>query len=1207
MIFCRTAATFAIIAGIAVRLMAADPLPPESSLPGRDAALPPVGLPQGAMPGEASLPAGEPAEAVGDTPDESTLPPREPPVDDNPDDRFDEATPGDQRPILRLNYSGHIGEIRDVQILDGGRRMVSAGKDKDLHVWSRDPRDERRWVAERTIRWQVWRGPRGWINDLDVDGGRVAVGGYGAMGGNGEVLVFDVATGQRTATLVEYDKAHRQVIDSVAWSDDGRQMATADLAGRVVRWQSDAAGRWVPTIVADEDLTTHGAVVAEQIAEARGFHPIAWLGGQVLHPVLESPPGQGTALPRWRILRSGGDDDQPLPGTIDGVVADVRVGGDGQVIVAAALNEAAVLIWKRGAGGNFILNKIPVGGPPLFVSLDDDAGRLLVGLEDRPGVAPAVVRMFDLSGVDPVYMAELPLDQTAVAGCFDGPNAVVLAVGSECRVHEIVGGQFVEKPRQTLDSPIRPVLRVAASAPTIAATLDPAGVDLIDQPKPLRVAISRAVDEAGKKAITEVFDCRSVTLRPAGEGADGQFLPAQRLIDTWTVRPSPTDPERFALFAGDRAAGDLPLDIFSGPPTTCSTVATGLGNLVVVGTGGQNNVYVFDADANIPAGQMLTPRRIFRGHQQTVRSTSATADGRYLFSGGDDGLVMVWNLDAVAAEPSINRWGAVWTIDNGQLLVDRIDEAGPLYFRGVRAGDSLRAIAWTDRLGVEQTFDNPAAISQALADVPWTAQVAFDFDRQGTAVARFQMFPAWYPLATVMIDEDRNWAMWTPPGIYDASITGDRRFGWQLNRGLFRPVEFFRADQFRRTLQRPAVMRGLLDAGSLAGAMRSQLSGGPPSNEDAISGQIRSRPQIEILTPVADEVLDGSTIEVAAEVTCPPGHEVAAAKAFLDGIPGIPVGDPGQSPRRWRFALPQQNELQVEVIATTTAGVAGRQSVSLRRSAESMKQPMPRLPKLHLIALGVGRYNDSAITTLDFPARATDQVATTMRSHAAGLYDVTTEQLVDNQATRPLWRIFAGAAAERLKQTVRPDDLVVMYLCGHGLRDRRSEQWYFVTADAKYRDLMDDRYDDCLSLADLAAFADVPCRKLAIIDSCHSGAIQTRLRPDDLRTLLRFLQDDVVMTLTASEGGEEAAEVRAAELGRFTARIIDGLRGQADMDGDSTVLLRELVNYVADAVARDAAADGMSQHPVAAPAELIERLILPLTRSNSAGVAVRFD
>lgn len=61
------------------------------------------------------------------------------------------------------------------------------------------------------------------------------------------------------------------------------------------------------------------------------------------------------------------------------------------------------------------------------------------------------------------------------------------------------------------------------------------------------------------------------------------------------------------------------------------------------------------------------------------------------------------------------------------------------------------------------------------------------------------------------------------------------------------------------------------------------------------------------------------------------------------------------------------------------------------------------------------------------------------------------------------------------------------------------------------------------------------------------------------------------------------------------------------MDGDSTVLLRELVNYVADAVARDAAADGMSQHPVAAPAELIERLILPLTRSNSAGVAVRFD
>ena len=238
----------------------------------------------------------------------------------------------------------------------------------------------------------------------------------------------------------------------------------------------------------------------------------------------------------------------------------------------------------------------------------------------------------------------------------------------------------------------------------------------------------------------------------------------------------------------------------------------------------------------------------------------------------------------------------------------------------------------------------------------------------------------------------------------------------------------------------------------------------------------------------------------------------------------------------------------------------------------------------------------------NFASRATKVVADLFQKQSSPLYRVSTDRLTDRDATGSLWQVYARSAAERLATEVGPDDLVVMYLCGHGLRDRRTDRWYFVTADAKYRDLMNDRYEDCFSLADLSAFSKLPCLKLAILDSCHSGAVQSSMRPDDLKSALRFLQDDVVLTWTASEGDEEAAETRETRLGRFTTRLTEGLSGKADgIDGqaDGIVTLKEAIAYVSRRVSEDSQAEGQPQHPTAGPPELIQMLDLPLSRASN--------
>ena len=104
------------------------------------------------------------------------------------------------------------------------------------------------------------------------------------------------------------------------------------------------------------------------------------------------------------------------------------------------------------------------------------------------------------------------------------------------------------------------------------------------------------------------------------------------------------------------------------------------------------------------------------------------------------------------------------------------------------------------------------------------------------------------------------------------------------------------------------------------------------------------------------------------------------------------------------------------------------------------------------------------------------------------------------------------------------------------------------------------------------------------------------MRSDDLKAAMRLLQGDVVLTMTASEGEEEAAEQKDRQLGRFTSHLVDALQGVGDTNHDRIVTLREAVDHVMRASAEESRTSGFVQHPTAGPADLLKTLDLPLTR-----------
>jgi uncharacterized caspase-like protein len=196
-----------------------------------------------------------------------------------------------------------------------------------------------------------------------------------------------------------------------------------------------------------------------------------------------------------------------------------------------------------------------------------------------------------------------------------------------------------------------------------------------------------------------------------------------------------------------------------------------------------------------------------------------------------------------------------------------------------------------------------------------------------------------------------------------------------------------------------------------------------------------------------------------------------------------------------------------------------------------------------------------------------------------------------------------------LTRRPRPDDLLVVFLSGHGVRDDVNDRYYFVTAEAEFAAIRAQQYADCLSFEDFSALANIPCRKLLILDTCHSGAVQP-LRQDTLKSALRALQDDIVVTFTASEGAQEAVEEGQRQLGRFTFRLLEALQGSADAGNegnrDGLVSLNEVAHYVRQKVVEDSRRGQVDQFPTAGPADLFEYLDLPLT-SASVALQARSD
>lgn len=243
--------------------------------------------------------------------------------------------------------------------------------------------------------------------------------------------------------------------------------------------------------------------------------------------------------------------------------------------------------------------------------------------------------------------------------------------------------------------------------------------------------------------------------------------------------------------------------------------------------------------------------------------------------------------------------------------------------------------------------------------------------------------------------------------------------------------------------------------------------------------------------------------------------------------------------------------------------------------------PSGTKPVLWGLAIGVSGYDSTAVDLKYADDDAESLVKFLKRQQGKLFSEVHVRTLVNKGVTRD--SIIESISTHLGKAA--PDDVVFIFLAGHGIKHRQSGSYYFVPHDADFGSIL----TKGLRMSDFEEAVSILSKnvnKVVIaMDTCHSGAMQVGMRSgsggENLAEALR--EASGLFILAASKGGEESLEDEKFKLnnkdsghGAFTYALIEGMSGKANYDGDNYISLNELFQYVAKQVPR--LTDGR-QHP----------------------------
>jgi WD40 repeat protein len=1041
-----------------------------------------------------------------------------------------------QDPELVIESGGRTGSCDYLTFTADGNHLLAVGDDKVVRVWpcrggKLDP------DGMKVLRWSVWREQRGAIYALalspDQGGRRVAVGGFGVR--DSTVAVIDRTTGHILHTVRPQGKPDENfyAVRAVAFAPSGDQVAYGTTDGSVWLWDfktNHLLGKHKGKAVFNRVRLVHFLDDKRLLSVAES--------GEVLRWDLAASPPTPTALAPVRV-----EDYSCYRATLS---------PDGRWLAAAAKGPVVAVRSLDGKQRKDI--RLEKGQFPRGVAFDPRGRRLAVSIgtipdPDRPG--------FHVEGDDRIRFYDLTASPPTAT---DGPRhtyrAESLAFHPDGGHLAVAGGDNHEVSLWDLLHPDRPAGVMEGDGTCLwGVALSPNGRHLGFLPR--RDPGSRDPNRRGTGP-WRVFDLPG---RQWVEAKDFKPVPNRTEAGGWHVEPS-TDPYKWYAVHRDGTRHVLPLDgAREGMPRCYAFLKPDGRRPVRLAVGHYWGLSVYELTAG---GARRV--RLCTGHQGEVTALAVSADQKWLVSASNDQTIAAWSLADGAPGQTQTGLGARFAVRGGRLRVEAVEVGSPAWEAGLVEKDEVTLFAFgVNRFLYDPDNQVPAAerrrrkIETATADpeeclgrlrrpVPGQEHY-FRVRRAGRPLdllTTVRQRPLWRFFPT----KGGEWVLWMwRNSFYDTSTRGDFFIGWHVNSpDLARAPAFYRAEQFRKHFERPDVIDKLLLTHDVRAALQLVSDNPVPQRFDE-----REPPAVQV---ELGAVRPGQDVQATVRVTPHgdnPDLQPHTAELWVndhrlgkwDALAAWDKEAGGPTYRR-TVAVPY-GRLRAgrNVLTFQTYNRLGGRSDAV--AAVTCDRPPPTQPRLLGLAVGINDYSAAlpapggkrALGNLESACKDAEAIRNTWASQPRyGGADIFLR--LDGRAGR---KELLGALDD-LARRAGPDDLCVLFLAGHGVFSRQAERRggdsTFVFCCPHY----DPSRPAATGLTSRVLYdrlAAIPCRKLLILDACHSGAAA-----NPVRDLTPGGQGPVI--LAACDRNQSSYENKKYGHGLFTYALLEALDGRRDLD-----------------------------------------------------------
>ena len=248
------------------------------------------------------------------------------------------------------------------------------------------------------------------------------------------------------------------------------------------------------------------------------------------------------------------------------------------------------------------------------------------------------------------------------------------------------------------------------------------------------------------------------------------------------------------------------------------------------------------------------------------------------------------------------------------------------------------------------------------------------------------------------------------------------------------------------------------------------------------------------------------------------------------------------------------------------------------------------------LVVGVSEYKfpDAGLKNLSFADDDAEAMAQFLQTPAGGKFSSADIRLLLNQDAS-LAAVRSGLAD--IARRAKSEDLIFIFIAGHGAPDPLAPQnLYFLLTDTKVVDMPRTAFP----MGELKQTLDtqvVAQRVVVMIDTCHSAGVNQKtkslvsgrelIHEGDENNISNFFLTNQLFRqtgraiLTSSDVNEVSQEsAKWGNHGVFTWALIQGFKGEADLNGDKLITAGEIFQYTRGAVQK---ATNFQQNPRALP------------------------